>query len=169
WSDIIQFVPDPGATSSTAENTGEQTGYGLEIEADWHATPYFSLIGHYAFQRSQDEASDEDAGNAPHHQVYARADWEFLPNWHFSPQVNWVVDRDRVARDSRPEIEDYSTVDLTLRRTGIHDHWDLAFSVRNLFDSDVREPSLAGSPAASIPNDLPLAGRSFYGEVRFRF
>jgi len=34
WSDIIRFVPDPGATSSTAQNTGEQTGYGLEIEAD---------------------------------------------------------------------------------------------------------------------------------------
>lgn len=169
WSDIIRFVPNPGATSSTAQNTGEQTGYGLEIEADWHVTPYFSLLGNYAFQISEDDTSNEDAGNAPHHQVYVRADWEFLPSWHFHPQVNWIVDRDRVAGDNRPEIDDYSTVDLTLRRTGIKDHWDVAFAVRNLFDSDVREPSLAGSPAASIPNDLPQAGRSFYGEVRFKF
>ncbi|MGH8615357.1 MAG: TonB-dependent receptor plug domain-containing protein, partial [Gammaproteobacteria bacterium] len=169
WSEIIRFVPNPGATSFTAQNTGEQSGYGLEIEADWRATPYFRLLGNYAFQISKDDASDEDAGNAPHHQVYARADWEFLSNWHFDPQVNWILDRDRLAGDNRPEIDDYSTVDLTLRRTGIHNHWDLAFSVRNLFDSDVREPSLAGSPAASIPNDLPLSGRSFYGEVRFRF
>ncbi len=169
WSDIIRFVPDPGATSSTAQNTGEQTGSGLEIEADWRATSYFRLLGNYAFQISEDDISDEDAGNAPHHQVYVRADWEFLPNWHFHPQVNWIVDRDRVLGDSRPEIDDYSTVDLTLRRTDIKNHWDVAFSVRNLFDSDAREPSLAGSPAASIPNDLPQAGRSFYGEVRFRF
>ncbi|MGH8609547.1 MAG: TonB-dependent receptor plug domain-containing protein [Gammaproteobacteria bacterium] len=169
WSDFIRFVPDPGATSSTAQNTGEQTGYGLEIEADWHVTPYFSLLGNYAFQTSEDDTSNEDAGNAPHHQVYVRADWEFLPHWHFHPQVNWIVDRDRVAGDNRPEIDDYSTVDLTLRRIGIHNHWDLAYAVRNLFDSDVREPSLTGIPAASIPNDLPQAGRSFYGEVRFRF
>ncbi len=167
WSDIIQFVPGPGG--STAQNTGEQTGYGLEIEADWRITSNFRLLGNYAFQISEDETSDEDAGNAPHHQVYVRADWEFLPSWYFNPQLNWIVDRDRVAGDNRPEIDDYSTVDLTLRRIGIHNHWDVAFAVRNLFDSDVREPSLAGSPAASIPNDLPQAGRSFYGEVRFRF
>ncbi|MGH8580235.1 MAG: TonB-dependent receptor plug domain-containing protein [Gammaproteobacteria bacterium] len=169
WSDIIRFVPDPGATSVTAQNTGEQTGYGLEIEADWHVTPYFSLLGNYAFQISEDDTSNEDAGNAPHHQVYVRADWEFLPNWRFNPQVNWIVDRDRVAGDNRPEIDDYSAVDVTLRRIGIDNHWDVVFAVRNLFDSDVREPSLAGIPAASIPDDLPQAGRSFYGEVRFRF
>ena len=101
--------------------------------------------------------------------MYVRADWEFLPKWHFSPQLNWIVDRDRVARDNRPAIDDYSTVDLTLRRSDIKDHWDVAFSVRNLFDSDVREPSLTGIPTAFIPDDLPQAGRSFYGEVRFRF
>jgi iron complex outermembrane receptor protein len=41
--------------------------------------------------------------------------------------------------------------------------------VRNLFDANVREPSPFGSGGAPIPNDFPMAGRSFFGEVRFQF
>ena len=167
WDDIIRFVFDPETTTRTAQNTGEQIGYGLELEADWQPTRSFRLLGNYSYQRSIDEATDEDAGNAPHHQVYLRADWEFLLNWHFNPQLNWIIDRDRVAGDNRPDIDDYSLVDLTVRRKNIKDHWEIAFAVRNLFDSDAREPSPA--MPVLIPDDLPLAGRSFFGEIRFRF
>jgi outer membrane receptor protein involved in Fe transport len=167
WDDIIRFVFDPETTTRTAQNTGEQIGYGLELEADWQPTRSFRLLGNYSYQRSIDEATDEDAGNAPHHQVYLRADWEFLLDWHFNPQLNWIIDRDRVAGDNRPDIDDYSLVDLTVRRKNIKDHWEIAFAVRNLFDSDAREPSPA--MPVLIPDDLPLAGRSFFGEIRFRF
>jgi outer membrane receptor protein involved in Fe transport len=160
WDDIIQFTP-------VAQNTGEQIGYGLELEADWQPTRTLRLLGNYSYQRSIDEATDEDAGNAPHHQIYLRADWEFLPDWHFNSQINWIIDRDRVVGDNRPDIDDYSLVDLTVRRKNIKDHWEIAFAVRNLFDSDAREPSPANP--VLIPNDLPLAGRSFFGEIRFRF
>jgi outer membrane receptor protein involved in Fe transport len=103
--------------------------------------------------------------------VYARADWEFLPDWHLNPQIDWVIDRQRPAGDNRSDIGDYAWADLTLRRKHLRDHWEVAFSVRNLFNSDVREPSPAGTPGnpALIPNDLPLPGRYFYGEVRFNF
>ena len=169
WDDIIQFVPDPGETTRTAQNKGEQTGFGLELEADWKLTPTFQLRGNYAYQKSTDETADEDAGNAPHHQVYLRADWEFTQDWHLNSQLNWVIDRDRIADDDRPNIDDYSTVDMTIRRRSQKDNWEFAFAVRNLFDSDAREPSPAGFPTASIPNDLPLAGRNFWGELRYRF
>jgi iron complex outermembrane receptor protein len=35
-------------------------------------------------------------------------------------------------------------------------------AVRNLFDADAREPTPAPSASLSIPNDLPLPGRSLY-------
>ena len=168
WNDIIRFVMDPGGTSSTAQNAGDQTGYGIETEVDWRPIPNLRLLGNHAFQQSEDKSTGRDAGNAPHHQVYVRAEWEFLPHWEAGSQVNWVVDRDRVAGDLRSEIDDYAIVDLTLRRQGIiKDHGEVAFSVRNVFNSRAREPSLG--PAPLIPNDLPLAGRSLFGEVRFRF
>lgn len=175
WSDIIRWIPDPNSgpnnVQNTAQNTGQQIGHGLELETDWQATENFKLTGWYAYQRSIDEEEHHDAGNAPHHQLYLRGDWEFLPNWHFNPQAKWILDRDRAAGDNRPQIPDYSLVDLTLRRKYLMDHWEIAFSVRNLFDSDAREPSPPGSSGtpAFIPYDLPLAGRNFYGEIRFDF
>lgn len=174
WDDIIQFV-DPGSGISIAQNSGKQTGFGTELEAEWKLTSNFRLIGNYAFQESTDEKTHQNAGNAPQQQVYLRGDWQFLPYWHFNPQVNWVINRARVAGDNRPEIDDYSVFDLTLRRTAIKKHWEVAVSVRNLFNTGAREPSLASIRVqknillAPLPYDLPLAGRSFFGEIRFHF
>ena len=167
WKDIIRYVPN--GDSATAQNTGAQEGYGGELEAEWRVSDTLKLLSSYSYQNSTDETSGHDAGYAPHHQIHARAVWKFLPDWSFTPQVKWIGDRARPAGDQRPPIGDYAWVDLTLRRKNIHDHWEVAFSVRNLFDVDAREPSQAGAPIAPIPGDLPLAGRSFFGEIRFHY
>ena len=169
WDDIIRFVPDAGATTATAQNAGRQEGYGGELQAEWKAADNLKLLGNYSYQESSDQELDHDAGNAPHHMVYVRANWEFLPEWHLTPQVKWVLDRDRVAGDERDKIHDYGQADVTLRRTRLADRFEVAFSVRNLFDADVREPSPFASGGAPIPNDFPQAGRSFFGEVRVNF
>ncbi|MGZ4960362.1 MAG: TonB-dependent receptor plug domain-containing protein [Methylomonas sp.] len=169
WKEMIRFVPDSNATTSTAQNTGSQQGYGTELETEWQALDMLKLIGNYAYQRSRDEASNHDSGFAPHHQIYLRADWAFLPDWSFSPQAKWIVNRDRSFGDTRQPVADYTWVDLTLRRHNILEHVEIAFSVRNLFDVRAREPSLPGNPQAAIPNDLPLASRNFYGEVNIKF
>ena len=162
WDDIIRFTP-------VAENIGEQEGYGAEFEFDWRVTRKLSLIGNYAFQHSEDEETDEDAGNAPQHQFYVRANWEFYPNWYVTPQWNYVMDRERVDGDTRSNIDDYDIVDITLRSSAFSDKWEFAVSARNVFNENASEPSLNGALGPAIPNDLPLAERSFYGEMRFNF
>lgn len=165
-ADIIRFVADSApATTGRAQNTGEQSGYGYELEAEWTLSPTLQLRGNYAYQRSEDEQTDTDAGYAPHRQLYVRADWEMVPDWTLNTQLTWVGDRKRVSGDARPDIDDYTTVDMTLRYMGLGDHWEAALSVRNLFDEDIREPSIA----PQIVDDLPMAGRSLYGEIRYRF
>ncbi len=162
----IRYVADAApATTVTAQNTASQTGYGFEWEWDWRFHRQLKLYGNYAFQHSTDDATGHDAGNAPHHHLYGRADWKFTPEWSLTPQLNWVADRERVAGDTRPKIDDYVTLDVTLRRNKQHsDPWGVAASVHNIFDADAREPSLA---PGGIPNDLPLAGRSFYLELSY--
>ncbi|TAN66118.1 MAG: TonB-dependent receptor [Methylobacter sp.] len=118
---------------------------------EWKASSTLKFLGNYAVQKSRDEALNHDAGNAPHHQVYLRANWEFMPNWQLTPQAKWIIDRSRVANDNRPAVADYTWVDMTLRRQHIAKHWEVAFSVRNLFDVDAQAPGMA-----VIPNDLPL-------------
>jgi iron complex outermembrane receptor protein len=161
-SDIIQPL------NTLYTNAGKQTGSGLELEAAWEATRNLRLAGNYSFQRSIDETTGKNAGLAPRHRVYLRADWRFMPGWQANAQVNWVAGRKRVTGDTRPDLDDYATVDLTLRTQRGRNKWDLALSVRNLFDADAREPSAFGTPVA-LPYDIPLAGRSFFVQASHRF
>ena len=169
--DKIQVIADGAVFRS--QNAAEQTGRGFELETRWKAPRDIDIMANYAYQDSTDEEINKDAGIAPHHQVFLRADWRFLPKWHFNTRVHFIADRDRVAGDPRSEIDDYATVDLTLRYKGLADHWDFAVAVRNLFDEDAREPSNGPGPGTggvvAIPNDLPLAGRSYFVEIRYRF
>lgn len=165
--DIIRTAGFP----ATRSNTGAQNGHGFELELTQDLLRNVRLVGNYAFQRSTDEASGEDAGYAPHHHLFARADWGFVSGLLLSGQVNHVADRARAPGDTRPKVPDYTTVDLTVRTHRNKSGWDVAASVRNLFNADAREPSLysPGHPTpVLIPNDLPLAGRSFYVQVSYR-
>ncbi len=169
--DAIRFLPGVTTDIFTAQNSGSRTGRGVELETQWKWSNILNLTGHYAFQRSIDEKSDQDAGYAPHHQVYLRTDWQVWPKWLVDTQVNWVAGRERVFGDPRPPVDDYTTVDLTLRRQALKDHWNLAVAVRNVFDVDAREPSPGPDTSGiiGIPHDLPLAGRSYFMELRYRF
>jgi outer membrane receptor for ferrienterochelin and colicins len=155
--DIIRFVPD--ATGATAQNSGGQSGRGLELDASWEATRNLRLSGSFSLQHSVDNATGKDAGLAPHRRLFVRADWRFAPLWQLGTTVNHVADRKRQPDDSRPPVADYSTLDLSLRREKFAGNWEVRATVLNLFNRDAREPSL--SPG-NIPFDLPLPGRAIY-------
>lgn len=159
--DILRFVQNPD-NSFTAQNAGRQHGQGIEVELAWEARTNLRLSGNYAQQRSINETTNQDAGNAPRHHVYARADWRLMPGWTLNTQLNHIAGRKREPTDTRPAIADYRTVDLTLRNQKRSGDWDFAFTVRNLFEADAREPSPA---PGLIPNDLPLAPREYRFEL----
>jgi outer membrane receptor for ferrienterochelin and colicins len=162
--DILRFVPNPDS-SATAQNAGRQHGQGMEVELVWDANQSLRLSGNYAQQHSIDEATNQDAGNAPRHHIYARADWRFVPRWTLDTQLNYVADRKRAPGDTRPDIADYHTVDLTVRSKNRSGDWGISFKVLNLFNADAREPSPFGTPFVPIPYDLPLAGRAWRVEL----
>lgn len=161
--DILRFVQDPATGIFTAQNAGRQNGQGFEVELAWEAGRNLRLSGNYAQQHSIDVATRQDAGNAPRHHIYARADWRFMPGWALDTQLNRIAGREREPGDARPAIADYHTVDFTLRSQNQGSDWDFAFTVRNLFNADAREPSPA---PGLIPNDLPLAPREWRLELR---
>jgi len=165
--DLIRAVANVIAgTGATFQNTGKQHGSGMELEAIWDASRSLRLTGSYSYQQSIDEASNQDAGYAPHHHAYLRGDWRFTGGWLSSAQINRVADRKRAAGDTRPPVPDYTTLDLTVRTGQSKNPWGFAASLRNLFDADVREPSLA--PATTLPNDLPMAPRSLWLQATYK-
>ena len=88
--------------------------------------------------------------------------------WRMNMQANWVIGRNRVVGDLRDPVDDYVLVDMNLRKV-LSDHIEVALIINNLLDEDVYEPSPNAMPVPFIPNDLPLAGRSFLGEIRYKF
>jgi len=171
WRDAIRFVPSDTEGTFVIRNAGKQKGRGFEMEARWLATKNFSVLANYSYQHAVDE-NDHDPGLAPHQTGYLRTDWLVYPNWYLNTQINWVADRKRIFGDPRVPIDDYTTVDLTLRRKDIRQgNWNFAIGIRNLFDADAREP-LYGPDTdgiVAVPNDLPLAGRNYFMELRYRF
>lgn len=146
-------------------NTGAQTGRGLELDLNWKLSRRLSVQGNYAWQRATDEVTKTDAGFAPHHHLFGRLDWNVLGAWMLGVQCNYVADRKRAAGDMRPQVPDYTTVDLNIRSSASSKGWTLSGGVRNLLNADAREP-LASS--VSIVNDLPLPKRSFFLQATYR-
>lgn len=165
--DIIQFIHSPGAPLPIARNSGNQTGRGFELETTWDAQRNLRLSGNYSFQRSSDETSGQDAGLAPHHHLFLRADWRIAQLWNLVGNINHVGARARQANDSHmASVPGFVTADINLRSEKLWSHWELQASVKNLFNRDAREPSAASS---NIGYDLPLAKRTLYLQLGYKF
>ncbi len=165
--DLLKQVPnaDP-VTGTTAQNTGSQTGRGIEWDGTWDATHNLRLTASVSWQHTSDDATGLDAGTAPHQHVYLRSDWRFAPLWQLGGTLNFVGDRQRESGDTRPAVADYTLIDISLRRERAIGNWDAKLVVQNLLDRDAREPTFA---PGSIPNDVPLPGRSVYLQLNYKF
>jgi iron complex outermembrane receptor protein len=170
-ADAIRYVRESPEKVPLAQNVGNQKGFGFEGEIRWKMTQKSGLLANYAFVKVTNEQQQE-SGNYPRHSGYLRVDYLLHPHWYLDLSMNWVADRKRVFGDIRPQIADYTTVNLMIRYKDIRGgHQHFAFGLRNLLDTAAYEPSPGpdSSGVVSIPNDLPLAGRNFFVEFRYQF
>ncbi|MCI5161510.1 MAG: TonB-dependent receptor [Candidatus Electrothrix sp. AX5] len=162
---LIDYVPDPApATTRTAQNYINQKGHGFEVELEWELTPLFTVSSNFAFQCAKNKDTEAEVPDAPGMQFYLNAHWNFMPDWYFNTQYFWIGDRHRAEDDSRKDIKNNSFTNMALRRKNITQHVDLAFSVSNIFNEDIREPA-----SSSIPNDIPMESRGMYVELIYNF
>jgi len=161
-NNLIDFVPDPGGSSSTAQNSHGQKGHGLEFETRWKISKAVRLNTNFAWQHSEDKVTGADIADAPAKQLYVAVFWQMNTDWDLGGQAKWIAGRRRAGTDSRPEISNYTVVNMVLRYKKRNTHWELSAYVKNLFDEDAREPS-----NGLIADDYPLEGRSAYLEVRY--
>ena len=163
--DLVEILFD-----TTASNSGQQSGKGLEFEAEWDATNNLTLSGNFAWQDAEDDISDADVPNAPQQQLYLTAAWQLSDQLIFSGVANYVAGRQRAIGDTRNNIRDNKTIDLVLRSRHVISGMNMSLIAKNIFDADVREPSLSQNPAApEIPDDYPLDGRSINISFQYHF
>ncbi len=150
------------------KNGGNSNGRGFELEASWDASRDWRLAGHYAYQRAQDETTQQDPGLTPRRHAYIRADWQAPAGLYVNLQLNHVADRVREPGDQRAPVADYTSLDVTLGSKKKYAGWEWAISVRNLLNADIREPSVYSSPFINMPNDIPLGGRSLFLQLSYK-
>lgn len=144
------------------QNSGEQDGYGTELEWNWQFSEEWNLTGNYAWQYSRSGLTKIRVAGVPEHQFYLAANWHFLPKWQFQTQLKWIGAR--TWYQDRP-LNDYQSVDFTLRSNKLWGHLNFAASLRNAFDNNNFEPArLQG-----YPSNYPLPGRSYYLETSIDF
>jgi iron complex outermembrane receptor protein len=168
-NNLIQLIPSASSPNGLEfDNIGSQEGLGMEWEFKWNITQKLSLKGNYAYQSRIDDESDGNVNIrfGPEHQTYIEGNYQYSSIWGLNVNAISVFNRVRPDNDPRPSIDDYSIVNVTLHRKSFAKYFDASFSVRNLFDEDVRDPS--GS-ATTLPFDIPLPGRNIYGQLRASF
>jgi iron complex outermembrane receptor protein len=161
--DLIALMPDNAKATSTFQNTGKQDGYGTEFEWHWQVNTQWSAVGNYAWQKAINQQTNNRVSGVPEHQVYAAAIWQFLPKWQLQPQINWIGSRINPITENGP-LNDYQTIDFTLRGKKIYGQLNIAASLRNAFDATPSEPV-----GAKIGDNFPMPGRSFYLEASIHF
>lgn len=164
--DMVRGAPNPAAPpASLIQNRGGQDGQGAELEIVRDASRSLRISGNYAFQRSLDQASRRDAGDAPRHHAYLQADWAMARGATLSGQLNHVAGCHRPPGDLRPAVNDYTTLDPSVRSRLGGSGCELSLMLRNLFNADAREPSLAGG---GIVHDLPVYPRAAHVQAVYR-
>jgi len=165
-SNLIQFVSDEGQLTSTAQNVGSQTGYGIETELRWSLIDDLKMNAHVSKIFIEDNVNDQSLGYgfSPGLEVFIEGEYRMTSDLKLSMNVNWVTDRVRSVSDTRPKIDDYMIVNSNIR-WNIKKYWELALLGKNISDSDVREPS----QSPSVINDIPTIGRSYHLTMRFAY
>ena len=127
-------------------------------------------MGNYAWQHAINEQTHQRVTGVPEHHIYFATQWQFMPDWQLQPQINWIGGRTVpgstvTPADNRP-LDNYETIDITLRGKKLFGHLNVAASLRNMFDATYREPALF---LFQLPQNLPMPGRSFYLEASVNF
>ncbi len=161
--DMIDFIANADGTK-TAQNIHNLKGQGVELEAKWKINKQWTLLANYAYQKTVNEETNLQQPLIPKQQFYFDARWAFSPHWVASTQVSWIGDRKRDEADTRSEIDDYTLVNLSLRRTNIAKKWEISAAIKNVFDEDIYEPS-----SGAIADDYPMNERSFFAEISYHF
>ncbi|MCU4675144.1 TonB-dependent receptor [Catenovulum sp. 2E275] len=170
WDEIIILIPDNDEENIlTSQNYGKQSAQGAELELNWKYNDILNISINYAYSDAKNDLTNQKVLYVPAHQWFIQTELNLSESLHLNIRNNIIQDRQRALSDSRKDIDDYLLTDLALRWSPVNIPIELALISKNIFNVDAREPSLNRKEVVYLPNDLPLPGRTLFGEIRYRF
>jgi len=158
--DLITYIPNNDGTS-VAQNARNQDGYGAEFEAHWKPSDSLHIKAGYAWQESEDKHSKENIADAPGQVFDISLNWTMHEDIGLHIDTRWVMNRKRLASDSRKDIEDYNWTNLSASYK-ITNQWSAQLTVRNIFNANAFEPS-----DGQIADDYPLDSRGYWLSISY--
>jgi len=167
-NDLIQVEYATG----TYENQGRVVANGMEVEYLQQVDRQTKVDTNFSYINSEDaETGNRIPGVANVLGNFAVL-YEPWPDYVFSWQFKHVTYRPREPSDTRPDLNDYSTSDITANFLNFGaKRLTFRFGVRNLFDSKIKYPSfLVGTPPLpAYLNDYPQSGRELFVQANYSF
>jgi iron complex outermembrane receptor protein len=166
---------DPLLNSYT--NQGKINTAGLELELQQQVTRNIKVDATLTAINAEDDQSGEDVpgiANLAGNVAFLLQPW---PDYIFGIQLKALGDRKREAGDSRPDLDGYSVLDITLNmfNLGLRD-LNLRTGIKNLFDNDIVYPApLVAFPPGTpqlrpaYQNDYPQTGREIFLQLDYSF
>lgn len=144
-------------------NLGRYASNGIELEVQWQLGNLLRLSGNVNHVQLGSLADPLRDLAIPRRQAYLRADWRVAPKWNWNFTAHWFDRRPLPAGDPRTTLSSQMLLSTSLRYFHGSD-WEFAATVRNLADRDLREYS-----SRALQDNLPLPGRIFEAELRYKF
>ena len=143
--------------------------YGGELEYKGHITSADKLYMNYSYvtgtSKIKDTGESTPLANVSHHLAKAYYIYNISDAIALSGVAKYVSAKDRASDDIRKKLKAYSTLDATLSYKNVKYDYDVMFSVKNIFDADVRY----ASPNNSYIEDYRQERRNFLITLRKEF
>ena len=118
--------------------------FGMELEYRGHVTSRDSVYANYSYIHGRDKEGDPLA-NVATHMLKGYYSYDVTDALAASLVARYVGEKRRLDGDARKALGDYTKVDATLRYEDPKADYTVMLSVKNLFDTDIRFPSVPNS------------------------
>jgi iron complex outermembrane receptor protein len=136
--------------------TGFETEWRKRYDTFSFYATYTRIIGH---------ANGATLPDAPMHTASGFMTYNWDQNWYTSLSGRWQSKTPRSPLDSRPSMQEVSTMDSTVGYTLPKLHSEIQLSVKNMFN----QTQLYSSPANTYDSDYPGMGRTYLITLRGTF
>jgi iron complex outermembrane receptor protein len=163
--DSIGTVDDPETSAFFFQNSDEIRSQGVEVDLKYKFGGGTYIGMNYTYQDAENLDTEEHFYNIPKHKGNIMANFRLSRYLNFYTDFYFQKDFEREEEDSRDDNSGSEVLNATLIANDFFKGLELRGSVYNLLDREYTVPYAKDT----LPEDLPMPGRSYIFEVRYTF
>jgi iron complex outermembrane receptor protein len=170
WDTTVKPVP-------RFANIGTSTTQGVELGLNGAVSSKLSWKTSFAWQDPRDD-NDRRLAYVPSQRASGSVNYALSKYVNLHSDLLWTGARPREKGDTRPDVPDYTTVDLAVTLKNFFNTLEIQATIRNLFDKRYKDPDTSSGILPStnvmgtgpkVPGDFPREGISGFVTAKYKF